>query len=181
MACLPGPKFNKQCHDDDVICSQARDKDMCSITGGSCCVWAPACNVQDGNGKCTSQVNSQGKTNCVGGDQLCGVNLAAHTKAHPDENTCEYIFNKYNKQMINCDNGYTAYVEQDNQGNCLFKCADDKQGECCGLGGNAGVCATTMSGDKVVKRTKAECTGKSCTWFPKGCNKENFRMRRWRR
>ena len=85
----------------------------------------PACKVKGGNGKCMSGTNTQGKRNCVGADQLCGVNLAAHTRAHPkakDENTCEDIFDKYHKNMIKCNDKYKAYVKKDEQGNCLFKC-----------------------------------------------------------
>lgn len=86
---------------------------------------APTCTVQGGNGTCMSKTNTQGKRNCVGADQLCGVNLAAHTRAHPkakDENTCEDIFDKYHKNMIKCNDKYKAYVKKDEQGNCLFKC-----------------------------------------------------------
>ena len=88
----------------------------------------PACTVSGGNGVCTSGINTQGKRNCVGGDQLCGVNLAAHASVHKDENTCDSL-TKYLDKMIKCDDGYQAYVDGDgksNQGNCLFKCKTSK-------------------------------------------------------
>tara|TARA_Y100000389_G_scaffold47439_1_gene42545 strand:+ start:23300 stop:24244 length:945 start_codon:yes stop_codon:yes gene_type:complete len=144
-----------------------------------------ACTVQGGNGTCMSQVNSQGKRNCVGGNQLCGVNLAAHTNAHSDEDTCDKIFNKYKDNMIKCNTGYTASVEKDGQNNCLFKCGSTpaapkkpkkkkkQAGQCCAPSGLAeGVCGATT--------TEEKCRG-SCVWNPNGCIKENFRMRRWRR
>lgn len=84
------------------------------------------CTVSGGHGVCTSGINTQRKMNCVGGDQLCGVNLAAHEKNHKNENSCDLIFNHYHKQMINCDPQYQAYYEKDNQGNCLFKCKRKK-------------------------------------------------------
>jgi hypothetical protein len=94
----------------------------------------PPCKVQSGNGRCLSKVNSQNKRNCVGGDQLCGVNLAAHTKAHKEDKTCDDLL-QYADKMIECSPGYTAYVEP-NQGNCVFKCGDDSLGECCATSTN---------------------------------------------
>lgn len=81
----------------------------------------PACNVSGGNGVCTSGINTQGKRNCVGGDQLCGVNLAPHQKAHPEDKNCSDILTKYGQNMIKCNDGYQASVAED-QGNCVFKC-----------------------------------------------------------
>ena len=85
----------------------------------------PACNVEDGNGVCTSRINTQGKRNCVGGNNLCGVNLKAHHDAgHTDDTTCGSL-QKYLDKMIQCNNGYEAYIDGDgksNQSNCLFKC-----------------------------------------------------------
>lgn len=80
------------------------------------------CTVSGGGGECKSEKNAQGKRNCVGGDSFCGVNLAAHKKNHQKEDTCGKIYKKYHKQMINCDPRYQPYYEEDNQGNCLFKC-----------------------------------------------------------
>jgi hypothetical protein len=158
-------------------CLQAGDCDTTTSFTDSKCnnPWTPPCTVQGGNGTCMSKTNTQGKRNCVSANQLCGVNLDAHTQNpdHRDEKTCEDIFDKYNEKMITCNNGYTAYVEKDGQGNCLFKCADDKQGQCCAPSGLAiGVCAEFT--------TKNACAG-SCNWQPRGCKKENFRMRRRRR
>ena len=81
----------------------------------------PACTVSGGNGVCTSGINTQGKRNCVGGDQLCGVNLAPHQKVHPQDKDCSDILTKYGQKMIKCNDGYQASVEED-QGNCVFKC-----------------------------------------------------------
>ena len=84
----------------------------------------PACNVRGGNGVCTSPINPQGKRNCVGGENLCGVNLEAHRLVHPQESTCESL-NQYLDKMIHCNNDYEAYIDGNvslNQGNCLFKC-----------------------------------------------------------
>jgi hypothetical protein len=85
----------------------------------------PACTVEGGNGVCTSIINTQGKRICVGGDNLCGINLKAHQAAgHKDDTTCGSL-QKYLDEMIQCNNGYEAYIDGDgkvNQGNCLFKC-----------------------------------------------------------
>jgi hypothetical protein len=134
----------------------------------------PACKVKGENGTCKSKVNSQGKRNCVGSEQLCGVNIKIHAvDKHKSENTCEIIFDKYNTEMIQCDNGYTAYVEQDNQGNCLFKCGKAK---CCGGDECAGY------SDKESCNGKAKYSNPLCYWDETGkCEKENFRMRRRRR
>ena len=172
----------------DVQCSKNQDKNPKPTSKTDCCVNKPepaACTVQGGNGTCTSQVNSQGKRNCVGGNQLCGVNLDAHKNAHSDEDTCDKIFNKYKDNMIKCNTGYTASVEKDGQNNCLFKCGSTpaapkkpkkkkkQAGQCCAPSGLAeGVCGATT--------TEEKCRG-SCVWNPNGCIKENFRMRRWRR
>ncbi len=136
--------------------------------------WTPPkpCTVQDGNGKCTSKVNSQGKRNCVGSEQLCGVNLAPHTLNHPDDKTCDDVLKNHASEMIQCNDGYTAYVET-NQGNCLFKCGKAK---CCGPDN---VCSTVPK-----ESCNAEIVNgvKSCYWDETGqCEKENFRMRRRRR
>ena len=53
------------------------------------------------------------------------------------------------------------------------KAANKPTGQCCNPSGLAeGVCTGST--------TKNACAG-SCKWMPNGCNKENFRMRRWRR
>jgi hypothetical protein len=173
--CLPDPTYTKiGC--EDVDCSQTTLEETCP---GPCCVWVPPppCKVQRGNGTCLSKVNSQGKRNCVGGDQLCGVNLKVHNAANQTKETCEEVFKKYNKQMINCDNGYTAYVEPV-QDYCVFKCRDDTQGKCCGDGCDKYPDEYTCTGKENVSNPQ-------CYWDETGqCvdgKKENFRMRRRRR
>lgn len=168
---------------DTKKCLQAGDCDATSFTDNKCkTAWknqAP-CTVKGGNGACTSKVNNQGKRNCVGGDQLCGVNLADHTKAHSEDKTCADVL-QYAPKMIKCTTGYTASVESD-QGNCLFKCdkkaAKKPVGKCCHPDGGD-LCSdwtdeTTCNYELV--------NGKKCSWNPSGkCNTENFRMRRRRR
>ena len=116
-----------------------------------------------GNGVCTSKINTQGKRNCVGGDQLCGINLATHKAAHKGEDTCGSL-NKYLSNMIKCDKGYQAYIDGDgtsNQGNCLFKC--QPAGSCCGISADAD--------SECVFNNKDECDSESskCIWKQNGC------------
>jgi len=130
--CKGDSQYNCGFYKNKNDCNEAGPAD---VAGG--CKWTcptpgpatvPACTVSGGNGVCTSGINTQGKRNCVGGDQLCGVNLAAHASVHKDENTCDSL-TKYLDTMIKCDDGYQAYVDGDgksNQGNCLFKCKTSK-------------------------------------------------------
>ena len=109
-------------------CLQAGD---CDDSKNKC---PPPCNVQGGHGRCLSKVNNQNKRNCVGGDSFCGVNLTAHTKLHKNDTTCDSLL-QYADKMIECEPGYTAFVEP-NQDNCVFKCGDDGLGKCCATSTN---------------------------------------------
>ena len=125
----------------------------------------PACNVSGGNGVCTSGINTQGKRNCVGGDQLCGVNLKTHKAVHKEDDSCSTILTRYGQKMIKCNDGYQAYIDGDgtsNQGNCLFKCKP-KGAACCGI--------TSDTDDSCALNNKEECNDDSgkCKWSPIGC------------
>ena len=170
----PGPGPRSWCTGDSQYnCGFYKNKNDCNeagptdVPGG--CKWTtcptpgPACTVSGGNGVCTSGINTQGKRNCVGGDQLCGVNLAQHQKAHPEDKDCYDILTNYGQKMIKCNDGYQASVEED-QGNCLFKCRKKvNPPSCCGISADAD--------SECALNDKDDCqydSGK-CIWKPNGC------------
>lgn len=179
----PGPGPRSCCAGDSQYnCGFYKNKNDCNeagpadVPGG--CKWkkcptpgpatVPACNVSGGNGVCTSGINTQGKRNCVGGDQLCGVNLAPHQALHPEDKNCSAILTNYGQKMIKCNDGYQASVDEE-QGNCVFKCKP-KGAACCGI--------TDQSDASCALNNKEDCIvdGK-CKWSPTGCmapSKENF-------
>jgi hypothetical protein len=166
--CKGDSQYNCGFYKNKNDCNEAGPAD---VAGG--CKWTcptpgpatvPACTVSGGNGVCTSGINTQGKRDCVGGDQLCGVNLAPHQKAHPEDKDCSEILTKYGQKMIKCNDGYQASVDEE-QGNCVFKC---KTPACC---------STTSDPDdkdvcnKVKDENKCgtDATTINCKWSPNGC------------
>lgn len=160
--CLDGSDNNSKCDNYYEAVSRGFPRGEATCTKWGCKWNIPPCNVAGGGGFCKSKINTQGKRNCVGGDLLCGVNLAAHA-GKTDENTCDKIFNKYNQQMIECKPGYDAYVEEDTQGNCLFKCKK-REGVCCDNGSGYPNCELDTSGSVVSKDECDNLQGK-CQWL----------------
>jgi hypothetical protein len=172
----PGPGPRSCCTGDSQYnCGFYKNKKDCNeaeptnVPGG--CKWTcptpgpatvPACNVSGGNGVCTSGINTQGKRDCVGADQLCGVNLAPHQKAHPEDNDCTAILTKYGQKMIKCNDGYQAYVNEE-QGNCVFKCKP-KPPACCGITSDQ----DDLCGSNNNKQDCIDDAGK-CQWSLTGC------------
>ena len=166
--CSGDSQYNCGVYKNKKDCNEAGPSD---VPGG--CKWgppspqpspqpSPACNVSGGNGSCKSGINTQGKRNCVGGDQLCGVNLAAHQQAHPEDKNCSDILTNYGEKMIKCNDKYQAFVDKE-QGNCVFKCRKSKSPACCGI--------TSESDSSCALNSKEDCdqeTGK-CKWQPNGC------------
>ena len=71
------------------------------------------------NGTCTNGIY---KKNCVGGDQMCGINMVKPHPTKANAKTCKAMLDLYGNSFFTCNSGYTKSVKPLQGKMCQFTC-----------------------------------------------------------
>lgn len=71
------------------------------------------------NGTCTKGIY---KKNCVGGDQMCGINMVKPHPTKANAKTCKAMLDQYGDSFFTCNSGYTKSVKPLQGKMCQFTC-----------------------------------------------------------
>jgi hypothetical protein len=80
------------------------------------------CNLE--NGICTEgkQWTHTSRGNCIGGEQMCGINMGKPHPAKADAKTCKAMLDQYGVSFFTCNPGYTKSVKPVQGKMCQFTC-----------------------------------------------------------